>query len=83
MTAATARRVQALRARAAHPSTPEAEAQACRELLAKMLPAEPECGCRFCEIVATDPWAAARWQAIRDHPSVRVLVCGAWTTATT
>ena len=73
-----ARRAAALRARAEHPATPAHEAAVCRELLARM---EPTCGCRFCEIVATDPWAAARWQAIRDHPRTQVLICGVWITA--
>ncbi|MBE5469563.1 hypothetical protein [Mycobacteroides abscessus] len=75
-----ARRVAALQARADHPATPAAEAAACRELLARLAP-ETACGCRFCEIVATDPWAAARWQVIRDDPRAQVLVCGAWATA--
>ncbi|MBN7296633.1 hypothetical protein [Mycobacteroides abscessus] len=80
MSAATARRVAALRARAEHPGTPEAEAATCRELLARLA---PTCGCRFCAVVDTDPVAAARWEAIRDNPAVRVLVCGAWVTTTT
>lgn len=80
MTAATARRVEALRARAAHPATPAAEAAACRELLSKLA---PECSCRFCALVATNPAAAARWQVIRADPSVRILCCGAWVTTTT
>lgn len=74
-----ARRVAALQARADHPATPAAEAAACRELLARLAPT-PECSCRFCQVVATDPWAAARWQSIQDHPRTRVLVCGAWVT---
>lgn len=77
MSAATARRVEALRARAEHPATPAAEAAVCRELLARM---EPTCGCRFCEIVAANPAAAARWQAIQESPRTRVLVCGVWVT---
>lgn len=80
MSAATARRVAALRARAEHPGTPEAEAALARELLARM---EPECGCRFCTAVSTDPVAAARWQVVRDDPRTQVLVCGAWVTTTT
>ncbi|WP_018601036.1 hypothetical protein [Mycobacterium sp. 155] len=71
------RRVAALKARADHPSTPEAEAQACRELLARMV---PECGCSFCALVATDPVARERWQAIRADPRTQVLCCGAWIT---
>lgn len=81
MSAATSRRVAALRARADHPATPESEAALARELLARMEPT-PECGCRFCHVVATDPWAAARWEAIRDDPRIQVLVCGAWVTTT-
>lgn len=80
MSAATARRVEALRARAEHPATPAAEAATCRELLARLVPAEPACSCRFCAMVATDPWAAARWQAIEESPNVQVLVCGVWAT---
>ncbi|WP_165703543.1 hypothetical protein, partial [Mycobacteroides abscessus] len=74
-----ARRAAALRARAEHPATPAAEATACRELLARLAP-ETACGCRFCAMVATDPWAAARWQAIEESPNVQVLVCGVWIT---
>jgi hypothetical protein len=72
-----ARRVAALRARAEHPSTPRPEAELARELLSRLA---PECGCAFC--AALDPWAAARWRAIRDDPSTQVLVCGAWVTTT-
>lgn len=79
MTAASARRVAALRARAEHPGTPVAEAAACRELLARLA---PECGCTFCEIVAADPWAEARWRAIQDDPGKRILRCGMWITST-
>lgn len=80
MSAATARRVEALRARAEHQATPEAEAAACRELLTKLV---PECGCTFCALVAADPWAEARWEAIREDPAVRILCCGMWITSTT
>lgn len=79
MTAAPARRVEALRARAEHPATPEHEAALARELLARM---EPACACRFCALVAVNPPAAARWQVIRDDPRTQVLVCGAWATTT-
>ncbi|MGV7586315.1 hypothetical protein PJI74_01105 [Mycobacterium kansasii] len=80
----TPRRLAALRARAAHPATPEAEAAVCRELLARLVvPAESGCGCRFCTAVSTDPVAAARWEAIQDYPRTRVLVCGVWVTTTT
>lgn len=77
MSAATARRVEALRARAEHPATPEHEAALARELLARM---EPACGCRFCAVLAKDPWAAARWQSIQERPRTQVLVCGVWVT---
>lgn len=77
MTAARARRVAALRARAEHPATPKAEAGVCRELLARLA---PECGCTFCALVAADPWAATRWEAIREDPAVQILSCGAWVT---
>ncbi|SHX66357.1 Uncharacterised protein [Mycobacteroides abscessus subsp. abscessus] len=82
MSTATARRVEALRARAEHPATPEHEAALARELLARLAPPETACSCRFCEIVATNPATAARWQAIQDHPRTQVLVCGAWAMTT-
>lgn len=82
MSAATSRRVEALRARAYHPTTPAAEAAVCRELLARLEPT-PECGCRFCAMVAVNPSTAARWQVIRDDPRTQVLVCGVWITTTT
>lgn len=79
MSAATTRRVAALRARADHPSTPAAEAALARELLARL---EPTCGCAFCTAVSTDPVAAGRWRAIQADSSVRILCCGAWITTT-
>lgn len=79
MNGATARRVAALQARAAHPATPAAEAQVCRELLARLAP-EPACSCRFCAVLATDPWTSARWAAIQESPRTQVLVCGVWIT---
>lgn len=77
MSAATARRAAALRARAEHPATSEHEAAVCRELLARM---EPTCHCNFCTAVSTDPVAAGRWAAIQADPAIRVLACGAWAT---
>lgn len=59
MNAATARRVAALRARAEHPGTPEAEAAICRELLSK-LDSEVPTRCRSCQLITKEP---AAWQA--------------------
>lgn len=70
-TAATARRVAALQARAAHPATPPAEAETCRRLLAQLLPATSPATCTCCRC-RTTVYAAAGW---------RRVVCGAWASA--
>lgn len=65
MTAATARRVAALQARAAHPATPPAEAATCQMLLARLVPAASPCTCTRCVNVVY----AVGW---------RRIVCGVW-----
>ncbi len=73
MSPATARRVEALRARAEHPATPEAEVQVCRELLARLVPATEPDRCGLCTRLAADrdPQYLARWQALRRRGYVK------------
>lgn len=68
-TAATARRVAALRARATHPATPPAEAATCRAMLARLLPAGAAPATCTCASCVTTIYAAAGW---------RRVTCGAW-----
>jgi hypothetical protein len=64
-TAATTRRVEALRARADHPSTPAPEAAACRELLAKLDVGVPD-RCRSCQLIGKEtPEWQARYERLR------------------
>lgn len=73
MSPATSRRVAALRARADHPGTPEAEAVVCRELLSKLVPTPEPDRCGLCTRLAADPdpqWLA-RWQALRRRGYVK------------
>ncbi|MBX8688065.1 hypothetical protein GO011_11570 [Mycobacterium sp. 20091114027_K0903767] len=83
MTAATARRVAALRARAEHAETPEHEAELARELLAKLDP-EPTIdhpdACAICLAMTKDPAIAVRWQWLIDQGYARVC-CGVWVTS--
>ncbi|MGV7586314.1 hypothetical protein PJI74_01100 [Mycobacterium kansasii] len=74
MSAAIARRVAALQARADHPATPAHEAAACRELLSKLALAEPRPDrCGLCTRLAADPdpQYLARWQSLRRRGYVR------------
>lgn len=85
MTAATARRMAALRARAAHPATPAAEARTCREFLAKLEPERERTidhpdACAICLAMAKDPAIAVRWQRLIDQGYARVC-CGVWVTS--
>lgn len=61
------RRAAALRERAEHPSTPPAEAAACRVKLAEMGSVQEPEHCGLCARLSADPdpQYLARWQSLR------------------